>query len=233
MKTLLEICQDAAAELGLPTPSVIVGASGATERRLLRHAQAAGRHLFRYHDWQALTEEHTFTSTATVAQADGLASNYDRMVHNPEVWNRTLHLRYMGPTPQRTWQRLQAGIGAGVIGYWRLLGGEFQIYPAPTAGQTIAFEHVINEWCQSSGGDGQDKWMADTDTPKFVDDLFTYEIIWRYRHARGFAQYAEDMETSEREKEKAAARDRATGRIRPANQVNWPPQPTWSGTVTT
>lgn len=213
-------------------PSVVVGSTDLTAQILLRHAQATGKQLSKYHDWQALTIENAFTSVAAVIQTDGLADDYDRMVHNPEVWNRTLHLRYMGPTPQRTWQRLQAGIGAGVIGYWRLLGGSFQVYPAPTAGQTIAYEYVSKNWCTSSGGDGQALWMADNDVCLMPEDLITLGIVWKFRQGRGFAQYAEDMETYEREIEKAAARDRGTGKIRPANNVNWPPQPTWSGTVT-
>ncbi len=75
--------------------------------------------------------------------------------------------------------------------------------------------------------------MADTDTtvvPVF-EELLVLEIIWRFRQSRGFAQYAEDMATCEREKERAASSDRGTGRIRTEEnyQANQPNPPFFTG----
>ena len=232
--SLLSICQDAASQLGLRQPSIIVGSSDLTAQILFRFANQSGKELMRYHDWQALRVEALVTSTASVVQTGALPSaDYDRMIYNPEIWNRTDNLRYTGPTPQRYWQQLQTGVAGGVVGWWRILANELNIYPAPTAGKIIAFEYVSKRWARSSGGSAQAKFMADTDTTVLDEDLLTLEMVWRFRQSRGFAQYAEDLATCEREKEKAASRDRGTGRIRPEETRNtdWPPSPAWTGTI--
>lgn len=238
--SLLSICQEAASQLGLRQPATVVGSTDLTAQILFRFANQAGKELMRYHDWQNLTTEVTFTSLATIEQTNAFPSaDYDRMVYNPEVWNRSSNLRYTGPTPQRIWQQLKTGISGGIIGWWRILSGELNIYPAPTAGQTIAFEYISKRWAQSSGGTAQATFMADTDTARITgdgrdEDLLILEMVWRFRQSRGFAQYAEDMATCEREKEKMASRDRGTGRIRPESGVretDWPPYPVWTGSL--
>lgn len=232
--SLLSICQDAASQLGLRQPSTIVGSTDLTAQILFRFANQGGKELARYHDWQALTVEALVTATASVVQAGALSpADFDRMIYNAEIWNRTDNLRYTGPTPQRIWQQLQTGVAGGVVGWWRIKGSELNLFPAPVAGKIIAFEYVSKRWARSSGGTAQAKYMADTDITVLDEDLITLELVWRFRHSRGFAQYAEDMATCEREKEKAASRDRGTGRIRPEDvrETDWPPYPTWTGTI--
>lgn len=232
--SLLTICQDAASQLGLQQPSSIVGSSDLTAQILFRLANQAGKELMRYHDWQDLIVVKSFTTVAQVEQTNALATDYDRLVYNAELWNTSLNLRYVGPTTQRTWRWLNsAGVAAGVTGWWRIIGGALQIYPAPTAGQTLVFEYISKNFCQSSGGAGQAAWAADTDVGVLDEELFTLEIVWRFRQARGFPQYAEDLATCEREKEKAAARDRGTGRVRPdaTFDAGWPPAPFFNGTI--
>lgn len=234
--TLLSICQDASSELGLRQPATIVGSSDLTAQMLFRFANTSGKQLARYHDWQNLVVEVSATAAATVVQTGMLdADAFDRMIYNVEIWNRTNNIRYAGPTPQRTWQQLLSGLGAsGLVGWWRIIGGELNIYPAATAGDIIAFEYVSKQWARSNASVAQAKFEADDDTTVLDEDLLTLEMIWRFRQSRGFPQYAEDMATSEREKEKAAGRDRATGRIRPADvqSTEWPNLPTWDGTIT-
>ncbi len=156
------------------------------------------------------------------------------MVYNPEIWDRTSNLRIAGPTPQRYWALLKSGVTTGgVSGYWRILGNQLHVLPVMTAGHTLGFEYITKRWAESASGDPQESFMADTDTAKVSEDLITLEIIWRFRHSRGFAQYAEDLSTCEREKEKAASADRGTGRIRPeSNDMGaYPLPPTWNGTI--
>jgi hypothetical protein len=212
----------------------VVGSTDLTAQILFRFANQAGKELMRYHDWQALTVEVSATSTATVIQSGMLpAADYDRMAYNAEVWNRSDDLRYTGPTPQRFWQQLQTGVSGGVVGWWRIIGGELNLYPAPSAGKIIAFEYISKRWARSSLSVAQSKFMADTDTTVLDEDLLTLDMVWRFRQSRGFAQYAEDLATCEREKEKAASRDRGTGRIRPEDTrtTDWPPFPVWTGSI--
>lgn len=213
---LLDIAQRAASRLGLRQPQAVVGSQDLTAQLLLEFANQEGEELARYHDWQALTVQKTFTTLAQVVQTNALpADDYDRLVYSPQIWNRSLNLQYRGPTNSAKWQQLQSGVGAGIAGWWRIVGGELNIYPAPTAGQTLAFDYVSKNWCEDSSGTAQDLYMADTDVALVPERLILLGMVWRYRHSRGFAQYAEDMATAEREKEKAASRDRGSGRISP------------------
>lgn len=228
---LINIIQDAASQLGLRQPSVVVGSTDRTARTLLRFANQEGKSLAKYHDWQALIVSASHTSLATSVQTGALGTDYDRLIRNPEFWNTSLNQKYLGPTPSTTWLRLQQGITGGVTGWWRIMRGDLYIYPAPTAGQTISFEYITKNWCESSGGTGQSEFMADTDVALLDEELITLGVIWRYRHSRGFAQYAEDMVNYEREKELAAGRDRGTGRITPTSSNDGPIDPIFNGTI--
>lgn len=232
--SLLTIIEDACSELGLRKPSAVVGSQDLTAQILLQIANQSLKHLYRYHDWQALIVDHTFTSVNQALQTGAIPSDFGRLAHDVEVWNRSLNQRYVGPTPQRFWQQLQSSVAGGVTGWWRLMGNELHIFPAPAAGQTIAFEYISKHLVMNAVGDTQEKFEADTDEALIPEDLITLEVIWRYRKSRGYAQYAEDMATAEREKEKAASHDRGSGRIRPTSvdlENNWPPVPFWDGTI--
>jgi hypothetical protein len=231
--TLLSICEEAASELGLRQPESVVGSTDLTAQILYRLANQSGKHLMRYHSWQALVVEKSFTSLATQEQTNALPpADYDRMAYNVEIWNATSNQRFVGPTPQRYWRQLQVGLlTAGAPGYWRILGNQLNILPIMTAGQTLEFEYISKRWCESAAGDPQSSFMADTDVALIDEELFVLEMVWRFRKSRGFAQYAEDMMTAEIEKEKVASRDRGTGRIRGTGRSDGPPPPTWSGTI--
>jgi len=228
---LIDIIQNAASQLGLRQPSAVVGSTDLTAQILLRFANQEGKELAKYHDWQDLIVSKSHTSLATSVQTGALGTDYNRLIRGAEIWNTSLNQRYEGPTPSRTWLRLQQGVTGGVTGWWRLMRGDLYIYPAPTAGQTITFEYISKNWCESAGGTGQSEFMADTDVAIIPEDIITLGIVWRYRHSRGFAQYAEDMATYEREKEKAASRDRGVGRITPNSRNDGPIDPIFNGTV--
>lgn len=235
MANLLDIIRKVTPRLGLKRPSAIVGATDLTSQMLLEFANQEGDELSRYHDWQNLIVEQTYTTVAQVEQTGALDSDdYDRLPFNVEIWNRSSDQRYTGPTPQRIRQLLKSsGVTAGVAGWWWIQGNELQIYPAPTAGQTIAFEYITKNWCESVGGTAQSEWLADTDVPRIPARLLELGLIWRFQQSRGLATYAESMSTYEREKEKAASRDRGSGRMSSAgaHDGNWPPSPFWNGTT--
>lgn len=228
---LLDIVRKVAPRLGLRRPSAVVNSTDLTSQTLHELLNEEGDELARYHDWQNLIVSQTYTTVAQVEQTGALPADYDRLAYNVEIWNRSLNQRYVGPTPQRVRQELQSGITGGVSGWWWIQGNELQIYPAPTAGQTIAFEYISKNWCRSAAAVGQSEWLADTDVAVIPERLFELGLRWRFQQLKGLATYAESMSTYERVKEKAAARDRGTGRIRPSRTDGFPPQPSWNGTI--
>jgi hypothetical protein len=229
--SLLTLCQGAASSLSLPAVTAIVGSSEANSALLLTLAKREGRELARRHDWQNIVVAHTWTTTATVAQSLALPSDYDRLVPDVEIWNRSSNTLLRGPTPSNIWMRLQSGISGGVTGWWRIIGNVLQVYPAPEASLTFALDYVSKNYCESSGGTDQSDWAADADLGKVPEHLVELGVTWRWLRAKGM-DYAEELATYEREVEKAAARDRGMAVMVVSGGSNDITEPFWPGTVT-
>lgn len=234
--SLLSVCQDAAVELGLGEPNAIIGSQDANAKILLRLARSEAHELARRHDWQGMTFSHSFTSSAQELQTNGLPSDYDRMIYDVQVWDRTRNQRLTGPTNSNQWMLLKSGVTAGVHGAWRLLGGKFHIYPVPPADITYEFEYVSKAWAVTETGELRQSFSfeADDDTTVFPDALLKTGIIWRYRKSKGF-DYSEEMSTHERWVELACSRDRGVVATRKAAKgaTSSLAMPTWPGRVVT
>ena len=119
-------------------------------------------------------------------------------------------MRYLGPTTTQVWDELKSGqISAGYTGWWRIIGGRLQLFPTPTAGHTLQWEHLQNTWAQSAGGTPQTSFLLDTDLPRLPDQLFVAGARWRFKQGRGL-DYGEDMATYERMKDFVMSHDRGT-----------------------
>jgi hypothetical protein len=201
----------AAVRCGLTAPSSLFGSSDPNAPLLIALAQEEGEDLSRRHDWQALKVDYTVPTLAAEAQT-ALPADYDRMLPDGEWWNRTIGLKYIGPTDDTTWGAIKALNVTGATGYWRLQGGGPKIFPAPTAGQTLAFPYISKNWARSNLGVGKAVFTADTDTVVMPERLMSLGIIWRWKKDKGFA-YAEHMASYERALEIACSRDRALAPI--------------------
>lgn len=212
--TLLSIVRDASDRLGLARPSTVVASTDQQALTLLGIAQEEGKALARRHSWQALQTEHTF-STANGTASYALPSGFDRILLDT-VFNRTRRRRMMGDLTPAQWQETQSSLVTMVNPAFRIRGSLFYISPTPTATETVAYEYVTKNWCQSSGGTGQAAWAADTDTGILDEELMTLGIKWRWGKAKGL-DYAEDMNTYEIEVNNAILRDGARMRIDTSN----------------
>jgi hypothetical protein len=233
--SLLTIVHGAAASLGLPQPSTVIGNAHADAVLFLACAQREGKQLARRHDWQALIVQQTWTSTATAAQADAIGSDYDRLVPDVELWDRTTNTLLSGPTPSDSWGRLHSGVTGGVSGWWRLIGGSLYVYPTLVAGHTMAWEYISKNWCLGGGELANvpaEQWSDDTDAGIIPEHLIELGVSWRYLRSKGM-DYAEEMSTYEREVEKAASRDRGLRVIGVNTQPSDLTSPFWGGTVQT
>jgi hypothetical protein len=204
--TLLVIVQHAADRLGLTRPSTVISSPDENARILLGMAQEEGESLADRHTWQALQTEHTFSTADTVASY-ALPSGFDTLIKDT-VFNRTSRRRMQGDLSPSQWQETQASLVTMVNPAFRIRGSLFYISPTPTAVETIAYEYVTKNWCESSGGTAQSAWAADTDVGLLDEELFKLGVIWRYKAKKGF-DYAEDMNTYEIAVNKAILKDGA------------------------
>lgn len=182
--TLLTIATDAADELQVTRPGSVAGSTADTSRRMLRYANAVGRDLMKEYAWQDLRREQTFTAIAGEVQTGILPSDFDRFV--PETfWDRSSDQFLSGPIPAARWQGLKARNYSNSYRKFMIRNDSVYAIPAFGGGESLAFEYVTNQWCQSSGGTGQAAFAADTDTARIDEELITRGIIYKWLLSEG------------------------------------------------
>lgn len=210
--SLLSIITDVCAQLSLPQPTAVVGSTDSQVQQLLALANKAGRELARDTAWQVLLTQQTFTTTASPTQAAALPADFDRFVPDT-FWNRTTRRAVSGPITPQVWQALQAQPALQTVFLmYRERDGVFLMSPTPPAGQTIAYEYVSINWAKSAAAVPQAAFLADADTSYLDESLIEDSLVWRFLRAKGL-DYAEEMATFERNKEKAVGRDGGSGAL--------------------
>jgi hypothetical protein len=209
--TILSIVNNAQDRLGLPRASAVMVSSDETVVQLRGLAQQEGRELAREGAWQALTSEKTFTTVAAAAQTSSVPTDFDWYIPDT-MFNRTRTRRVEGPVTAAIWQDIQASLVTYVNPAFRIRGSTILITPTPSAGDTVAYEYVTKNWCQSVASVAQALWTVDTDTALVDEELHTLGIVWRFKKAKGF-DYAEEFTTYQVQVKQALNRDGARPRI--------------------
>lgn len=186
---LLAMIQGAADMVGLTRPSAVITSTDPAVRRMLALANVEGQELAKRHDWTVLIREATWTTLAAESQGTlaSIASDLDQengaRIVNETIWNRTNQRRLGGPTSSQTWTRMKAASVTGPYSQYRIRNGTLYLLPAPTAGQTGAFEYITKNWCQSAALAGQSAWAADTDTGVLSEHLMKLGVVWRFKQS--------------------------------------------------
>lgn len=222
----LSVIQQAAGELGIAVPANVAGSADIQVSQLLALLNAAGRALSRRHDWQALTREVTFNTTAADDQGavETLlgADNHYRHILNDVMWNRTRNERVWGPRAAQAWQTMKASGITGPFPEYRIRGGRLFMLPAPAAGETIALEYITRAWATSE--DGLTYKVAvnqDNDQLLLDEDLLVLDLKWRWLKAKGM-EYAEEFIEAEAAIVDAMARDGTAASVRLAGCTSGP-----------
>ena len=223
--SLLTICQDAARRIGLTPPDTVISSVESNAIALLGFAQEEGKELARRATWQKITKEATFSTTASDLDY-ALESDFDWYLPDT-MFNRTSNRQVAGPISAAEWQRIQASLVTLVNPGFRFRGGLILISPTPSATETVAYEYMSNQWCESVGGTDQSAWAADTDLPLLNEELHTLGIVWRFKQAKGY-DYSEAFRAYETQVTLAMLRDGAKPRLDSSrgsrDRVPLPPQ---------
>ena len=185
--SLLTICQDAANEIGVPSPSTVVGSTDTTNIHLLAGANREGKNLVAGYVWQTLIKEEAHTTLAAESQGDmsTIATDFLRF-SNDTMWNRTTDRKYYGPLNNAQWQRLKASVSSGITNYFRIRGKALLFHPAPPAGESVFFEYIGKNWAITSGSTANaTSFAADANTTVLDEDLITLGVIWRFLKQKG------------------------------------------------
>lgn len=167
---LLDLIQDAAAELGLPIVSSVISTTDATVRSLLAHANAEGQDLRSEYEWAQLSSTKLITLVAGQSTYP-LPDDFDSQIFDTH-WDRSNRWQLIGPMSPDEWQFYQSGIvGTTPRRLFRIMGradNQFTIYPTPSAdeaGQILAFEYLSKTWCRPR------TWVA---TTTFLPGAYSY-----------------------------------------------------------
>lgn len=149
--SLLTIIQAAANEIGIDSPSSVIGNTDATVMQLLAFLKHEGLELRSMYAWPELTKEHTFTlATSTASYA--LPTDFDWQIARTH-WDRTNKRELNGPLSPQEWQFRKSGlVTSSIVKNFRVKGStdtQFSIDPTPTSddnGATMAFEYQSTNW---------------------------------------------------------------------------------------
>lgn len=208
--SLLTVCQNAIEAVPLRAPTVIIGNTDETAKLALRCAQQEGKSLLRRHNWLDLVTEYTFPTVASQEDYD-LPSDYDRLV-NDTLWDRANYTKMRGPLSPQQWQEHKSSVLATTAATWKRFrirnasGRKFSLFPTPTAVETMVFEYVSENFCESSGGTGQSTWQADDDVGVLDEYLMELGVRWRLLNRLGMS-YDEEREEYEDQVSQAISRD--------------------------
>jgi|TARA_R110002074_G_scaffold265899_1_gene438110 hypothetical protein len=186
--TLLTICQDAANEIGVPSPSAVISSTDTTAIQLLAAANREGKNLVTGYDWEVLVKEENHTAIANESQGklSAIATDFERFSNNT-MWNRTSDRKFYGPLNNTEWQTLKGSVQSGITNYFRIRGGKLLMNPVPTVGDAIYFEYISEWWVDTTGnGDANaTRYAADANTTILDENLITLGVIWRFLKQKG------------------------------------------------
>lgn len=205
--SLLTLIQNTCRRVNLTVPNAAAGSTDENIVRLVGLANEEGRSLSARNAWQVMVFEATHTTLAAESQGlmTAIAGASFGYIVDGTFWNRTQNRPWI-PVSAQDWQRMKSNSITGPRNYFRIRGGYLIALPTPTAGQTLAFEWVSRNWCESSGGTGQSAWAADTDVGRLDEQLMEDGLVWRWKKAQGL-EYAEDFNEYEIRVANAIARD--------------------------
>lgn len=149
--TLLEIIEEVSKQIGLPTPTQVVGNTDVSVKQLLAFANHEGKQLRSLYRWPELTKEHTFTLVTDTASY-ALPEDFDHHI-NETAWDRTNQWPLVGPVTAQHWQFRKSGITTVTPRKeFRVKGwsnAQFFVNTTPDSddnGDTFAFEYSSLTW---------------------------------------------------------------------------------------
>jgi len=115
-----------------------------------------------------------------------LPSDYETITDNTH-WDKTKHWQMLGPVDAQQWQWLKSGyISTGPRVRWRILGGQFQIWPPYNTQEYLGFEYRSRGFVRDVAGNVKNSFTADTDTTVLDDTVMVLATKLKYFQIKSF-----------------------------------------------
>jgi hypothetical protein len=182
--TLLTIAQGLAQNVGLPTPSSVVGSTMRTWQEALQFVNEAGEELARRVDWGALQANATLTGDGT-NKVHALPAGFGRLSRGVAVRVGTSIVR---PLSRAEWNTLVPV--EGTPRYFLLEGSEITLWPFLANAATATASYQTERWTSA----GASAFTADDQTSLIDETLMLKGLIVRWRRQKGMAYQDEEAE---------------------------------------
>lgn len=126
-------------------------------------------------------------ATLTFGQTKyALPSDFETIANRTQ-WDKTKHWEMLGPEDAQQWQWLKSGyISTGPRVRWRILGGEFQIWPIMNTQEYLGWEYRSNGWAESAAGTPKQSFTVDTDTTFYDSRLMVLKTKLKFFQIKNF-----------------------------------------------
>jgi hypothetical protein len=192
--------------MAIPVPPALFSATDQQAQQLRELANEEGYQLSQAHAWQALIREKIYTTIAQEEQTAAVPADFSYYL-NDSMFNRSQNRKVIGPLNQFEWQQQKSGPTYLTVELaFRFRNNQLLITPTPVAGETLAFEYITLNWCESAGGTEQQYFIADDDVALLDEDLMSLGVEWRFLKAKGF-DYSEAFRKYQIELQRRMSRD--------------------------
>jgi hypothetical protein len=208
-RTLLQSVQAVCRKLGLAVPAFVVGSNDPNIVQMYEVCNEAGQEYADEYEWQILTAEVAFLSTAVESQGsiNTIVNGDLGWIVNDTIWNRTTNRPLFGPLNAQQWQIMKARAAAGPFSEYRIRGNELLFYPPADAGNNCHFEWISKDFCQNAAGTtSYCRWNADTDVFVLDSRILELSVLWKWKQLKGL-DYQKDEQKYRIAIEQAKGRD--------------------------
>jgi len=127
------------------------------------------------------------TQSVVAAQtAYNLPDDFETITDRTQ-WDKTKHWEMLGPEDAQQWQWLKSGyISTGPRVRWRILDGQFQIWPIMNTQEYLGWEYRSKGWARGVDGAVKNSFTNDTDTTVLDDRIMVLYTKLKYFQIKAF-----------------------------------------------
>ena len=189
-KTVNDICNQIAVEVGIPKVADVFSATDVAFEQLTTLSNSVGYELLQDSAWEGLVRLNEFTTQAGDDGKYDLPADFAYMI-NQTGWDRTNNVMLGGPLSAQQWQYLVGRdlVSQTIYATFREVENQFWLFPQPPPeGLDIAFEYVSRNWVLVNGVADMyaDKVIQAADLILFEAHMFERLLKLRFLEARGF-----------------------------------------------
>lgn len=162
-------------------PATIAGNNNDTAKLVFQAVRDGTYIVKEAHDWQKLIKTHSFNSVPSQAAYNLPDDIEDTKIIPNTFWNATTRFQFEGPLSYGDWQLLKNWpLISTIIQNFIILDDQVNIYPIPTAVNSLNYLYITKEIIRAEDGSPQSEWLADNDYSILNEYAIELQASWLY-----------------------------------------------------